>query len=179
MASWLCGDAEDGVGGSVHLLPFPEKCKVGFGSRIFQTRKFDYAEAGRRVGRDGDDKAINDDGRLLKDEAETFAPLEVGHIIPHSLMNVSGGTELVCSQTYVYFRPPPPGRMDYSQHFPSQLTGQNDSKQTALTIFNMFDDGIVHLIEGSDIDRPRNTFSLTYNLHQLFGNFEIFFEPTT
>jgi hypothetical protein len=42
----------------------------------------------------------------------------------------------------------------------------------------MFDDGIVHLIEGSDIDRPRNALTLTHDLHQLFGNFEIFFEPT-
>jgi hypothetical protein len=42
----------------------------------------------------------------------------------------------------------------------------------------MFDDGIIHLIEGSDIDRPRNALTLTLDLHQLFGNFEIFFEPT-
>ena len=42
----------------------------------------------------------------------------------------------------------------------------------------MFDDGIVHLIEGFDIDRPRNALTLTHDLHQLFGNFEIFFEPT-
>ena len=42
----------------------------------------------------------------------------------------------------------------------------------------MFDDGIVHLIEGTDIDRPRNALTLTHDLHQLFGNFEIFFEPT-
>jgi hypothetical protein len=39
--------------------------------------------------RDRDDKAKDDDGHFLKDEAGTFAPLEVGHIIPHSLMNVS------------------------------------------------------------------------------------------
>jgi hypothetical protein len=42
----------------------------------------------------------------------------------------------------------------------------------------MFDDGMVHLIEGSDIDRPRNALTLTLDFHQLFGNFEIFFEPT-
>jgi hypothetical protein len=41
----------------------------------------------RRVGRDGDEKA-QDDENLLKDEAGTFAPLEVAHIIPHSLMAV-------------------------------------------------------------------------------------------
>ena len=41
----------------------------------------------------------------------------------------------------------------------------------------MFDDGIVNLIEGSDIDRPRNALNLDHNLHQYFGDFEIFFEP--
>jgi hypothetical protein len=51
----------------------------------------------RRVGRDGEEKAQDDDGRFLKDEAGTFAPLEVAHIIPHSLMTSKGGmAELVC-----------------------------------------------------------------------------------
>jgi hypothetical protein len=49
-------------------------------------------------------------------------------------------------------------------------------KKIALAIFNMFDDGIVRLIEDSDIDRSRNIFILILNLYQLFGNFEIFFE---
>lgn len=40
----------------------------------------------------------------------------------------------------------------------------------------MFDDGVVHLIEGSDIDCPRNAMTLTHDFHQLFGNFEVFFE---
>jgi hypothetical protein len=43
----------------------------------------------------------------------------------------------------------------------------------------MFDDGIIYLIEDSDIDRLRNIFILTYNLYQFFDNFEIFFEFTT
>jgi hypothetical protein len=30
------------------------------------SRKFDYAEAGKRVGREGDDKAKDDDGHFLK-----------------------------------------------------------------------------------------------------------------
>jgi hypothetical protein len=40
----------------------------------------------------------------------------------------------------------------------------------------MFDDGILHLIEGSKIDRPRNALTLTHDFHQLFGNFEVYFE---
>jgi hypothetical protein len=41
----------------------------------------------------------------------------------------------------------------------------------------MFDDGVVHLIEGADIDKPRNALTLDHNVHQWFGNFDIFFEP--
>ena len=41
----------------------------------------------------------------------------------------------------------------------------------------MFDTNVVHLIEGLDIDRPRNALTLTHNLHQDFGDFQIYFEP--
>ena len=44
-------------------------------------------------------------------------------------------------------------------------------------ILKMFNPGAVHLISGTDIDRPTNAFSLTHDLHRLFGNFEIAFEP--
>lgn len=50
------------------------------------------------------------------------------------------------------------------------------SKQAALAILNMFDDGVAHLIEGPDIDRPRNALTLTQEVHGWFGNFDIFFE---
>lgn len=41
----------------------------------------------------------------------------------------------------------------------------------------MFDDGVIHLIEGNDIDRTRNAITLTMEFHQLFGHFEVYFEP--
>jgi hypothetical protein len=41
----------------------------------------------------------------------------------------------------------------------------------------MFDHGVTHLIEGTDIDRPRNALTLTPAFHSLFGDFKIFFEP--
>ena len=41
----------------------------------------------------------------------------------------------------------------------------------------MFDTDVVHMIEGPDIDRPRNAMTLTHNLHQDFGDFQIYFEP--
>lgn len=41
----------------------------------------------------------------------------------------------------------------------------------------MFDHGVGRLIEGVDIDRPYNALTLTHNIHDLFGNFRIYFEP--
>lgn len=42
----------------------------------------------------------------------------------------------------------------------------------------MFDSGVVRLIEGTDIDRPRNALTLTHDFHQCFGDFQVFFTPT-
>ena len=66
--------------------------------RCVISSRFDDAEAPKRVEREGDDEAKDDKGHKLKREAGTFTPLEVAHILPHSLMNVGGGgTELVCT----------------------------------------------------------------------------------
>ena len=54
---------------------------------------------------------------------------------------------------------------------------QDESKKTALAILNTFDDDVVHLIQGTDIDRLLNATTLTHDFHQLFGNFECYFEP--
>lgn len=54
---------------------------------------------------------------------------------------------------------------------------QSDSKKTALAILNMFDPGVTHLVEGIEIDRPRNAISLTLEFHIQFGNFDAYFEP--
>jgi hypothetical protein len=40
----------------------------------------------------------------------------------------------------------------------------------------MFDPGVIYLIEGPNIDRPVNAFTLTNYFHQLFGDFDIYFE---
>ena len=40
----------------------------------------------------------------------------------------------------------------------------------------MFDSGVAYLIEGTDIDQPRNAITLTHRLHRWFGEFQIFFE---
>ena len=75
--------------------------------------RFDDAEALKRVEREGDDEAKDDDGHKLKSEAGTFTPLKVAHILPHSLMNVGGGgAELVCVASrprFGYYSPLPTG----------------------------------------------------------------------
>jgi len=57
--------------------------------------------------------------------------------------------------------------------------GQLDSKSNARKILDMFDWGVLRLIEGVYIDRPANALTLTPGLHQLFGDFETYFEPTS
>jgi hypothetical protein len=42
----------------------------------------------------------------------------------------------------------------------------------------MFDDSVVHLIKGTDIDRLYNAITLTHDLHQLWGNFEVYFKQS-
>ncbi|KAI0423039.1 hypothetical protein F5X98DRAFT_360154 [Xylaria grammica] len=80
-------------------------------------------------------------------EGEPLDSLEVAHILPHSLTKVNANHEL------------------------------DSSREAALAVLNMFDHGVTHLIEGTDIDQPRNTLTLTHQLHLLFGDFKIFFEP--
>ena len=42
----------------------------------------------------------------------------------------------------------------------------------------MFDSGIVHLIDGPQIDSPMNALTVALDYHRLFGEFQIYFEPT-
>jgi HNH endonuclease len=72
-----------------------DKCLKRDHHRCVISGCFDDTEALNRVAYAGDDKATDDDGQLLKMEAGNFSPLEVAHIIPHSLMNVGEASELV------------------------------------------------------------------------------------
>lgn len=94
--------AQSPVGTTQRLVSLKGDCFIRDRHRCVVSRTFDDGEAMRRVVCDGDDEAHDDEGNLLKDESGTFVPLEVAHIIPHSLMNVgSGMLELVFS-TYLY-----------------------------------------------------------------------------
>ncbi|KAK5994114.1 hypothetical protein PT974_07554 [Cladobotryum mycophilum] len=114
--------------------------------RCVISRKFDIEEAKRRIKKDGNE-ARDDDGAPLLTNDNSFDPLEVAHILPHSLTKLNANDHL------------------------------DPSRQAALAILNMFDTGVSHLIEGTNIDRPFNALTLTQKLHSVFGNFDIFFQP--
>ncbi|PGH03459.1 hypothetical protein GX51_04033 [Blastomyces parvus] len=95
---------------------------------------------------DRDPEPKDDDDRPL---AGPLTRLEVAHIIPHSIMSsktTDGEPEL------------------------------SASRKTALSILKMFDPGVIHLIEGSNIDHPSNAISLAADLHTCFGLFKLTFE---
>ncbi|KAK5988612.1 hypothetical protein PT974_10098 [Cladobotryum mycophilum] len=117
--------------------------------RCVISRAFHYGEAEKRLK--GEHQPARDDNGVPlvgPNTGNIFSELEVAHILPHSLTK--------------------------SHAEDSQL---NLSRQTALFILNMFDHGVVHIIDGVDIDRPRNAITLTLDLHRRFGEFKIFFEP--
>ncbi|KAL2138306.1 hypothetical protein VTI28DRAFT_6995 [Corynascus sepedonium] len=135
------------VGTQERLSALRGACLIRDRHRCVVTRRFDSNEAVKRYESAGDNARDDDGNPLDEDQPGTFEPLEVAHILPHSLTRLGGSEEL------------------------------NPSKQAALAILNMFDHGVGHLIEGVNIDRPRNALTLTHKMHDLFGNFRIYFEP--
>nr|KMM67747.1 hypothetical protein CPAG_04080 [Coccidioides posadasii RMSCC 3488] len=124
-----------------------QSCLIRDHHRCVITHRFDRKEAQRRIKQDGIESK-DDDGELLRNEPDDFEYLEVAHILPHSLNSMaSGNTEL------------------------------SDSKKNVIQILSMFEPGITHLIEGQDIDSPKNALTLTHHYHRLLGEFEIYFEP--
>ncbi|KLJ05386.1 hypothetical protein EMPG_11133 [Blastomyces silverae] len=116
--------------------------------RCVVSRKFDRAEVKKRF--DANEDSTDDDGKPLKDlNNDEFEYLEVAHIIPHTLTSISPED--------------------------SQLS---ESKQASHHILKIFDPDVIYLIEGEDIDSPKNALTLTQKYHRLFGEFEIYFEPT-
>ncbi|KAJ5405891.1 hypothetical protein N7465_007175 [Penicillium sp. CMV-2018d] len=129
--------------------PTGQKCFIRDRHRCVVSRKFDRAAARKRF-EENPEFCADDDGNLLKDgSSDQFQYLEVAHILPHCLTTVASGE-----------------------------TDLSDSKKNALRILDMFDPGIIHLIDGPKIDSPMNAFTLTLDYHRLFGEFKIYFEHT-
>ena len=53
---------------------------------------------------------------------------------------------------------------------------QTTARRNALAILDMFDVGVCHLIDGRNIDRPKNAVTLTQRCHAEFGTFHMYFE---
>ncbi|KMP02204.1 hypothetical protein CISG_06189 [Coccidioides immitis RMSCC 3703] len=137
------------TGTTQHVSILQQSCLVRDHHRCVVSRKFDRSEASRRQKKDGED-CKDDDGNLLKNESsDHFQYLEVAHILPHCLTTVT-----------------------------PRDTDLSDSKKNVLRILDMFDPGIIHLIDGPKIDSPMNALTLTYDHHRSFGEFQIYFEPT-
>ncbi|KAK5999031.1 hypothetical protein PT974_01418 [Cladobotryum mycophilum] len=134
------------VGTPDRLSSLRGDCLVRDRHRCVISRMFDLKEVKIRL-KENHNVAHDDDGNALVTSTDSFAWLEVAHIIPHALMKV----EKACKV--------------------------DDTKAATLAILNMFDCGVVHLIKGPNIDRPSNAISLTLHLHRVFGEFDLFFEP--
>ncbi|OJD20160.1 hypothetical protein ACJ73_08509 [Blastomyces percursus] len=96
--------------------------------------------------------AQDDDGQRLAYVPGQFSYLDVAHIIPHSIISTTKGNQ-----------PELP-------------------KKSTLAILDMFAPGMIHLIEGSNIDRPANAITLSPDIHKLFGDFKFYFgalDPST
>lgn len=125
------------------------------------SRKFDIFEAKKRNAKDGDN-CSDDDGNLLSSGLQGgFQYLEVAHIIPHNLAMAQEDSELV--------RPPSAVATNFSK---------SEAKMNVFRILDMFDPGLSHRLDGPNIDRSFNALTLTHHYHQLFGEFDIYFEPT-
>ncbi|CAK7214889.1 hypothetical protein SCUCBS95973_002290 [Sporothrix curviconia] len=135
------------VGTEERLATLRAECLVRDRHRCVITRKFSDPEYMQRIEEHGDGARDNDGVLFLDQEDLDFDFLEVAHILPHSLT-----------------KDRPDGAIDAS-------------RQAALSILNMFDHGVVHLINGIDIDRPRNALTLAPVMHSHFGAFHVYFEP--
>ncbi|PGH00713.1 hypothetical protein AJ79_08133 [Helicocarpus griseus UAMH5409] len=147
-ASLSAPSIENVAGTPARLSTLRRDCLIRDHNRCVVTRAFNLPEASVRLKRDRSHPK-DDDGQPLVLERGQLASLEIAHIIPHSIM----------SATMVDGQP----RL-------------SESKKTALSILNMFDPGVLHLIEGANIDRPSNALTLTAEAHGYFGDFNLYFE---
>ncbi|OAA60259.1 hypothetical protein SPI_05383 [Niveomyces insectorum RCEF 264] len=139
-------DSQAYIGTEERLSTLRAECLVRDRYRCVVSRKFSDPEYTQREERHGSE-ARDDDGVLFSDQHNLeLDALEVAHILPHSLMKARTGSEI------------------------------DASRQATLSILNMFDRGVVDLINGIDIDRPRNALTLAHLIHGHFGAFRIYFE---
>lgn len=81
------------------------------------------------------------------EDSEESVTTEVAHIIPHSFNSLNADGTLGESRTSIW------------------------------RVMNMFDPGISHILEGLEIDSPRNAMTLCEDLHSRFGRLKWYLEP--
>ncbi|KMP01637.1 hypothetical protein CISG_01121 [Coccidioides immitis RMSCC 3703] len=140
---------ENAVGTPARLSVLRHDCLIRDHNQCVVTRVFNWTQALERLKQDPSNPK-DDDGQQLIFAPGKLALLEVAHIIPHSIMSTTATVS---------------GELQLSE-----------SRKTALAILNMFDPGVIHLIEGPNIDHPSNALTLTAEAHRSFGNFQISFE---
>ncbi|OBS16455.1 hypothetical protein FPOA_12898 [Fusarium poae] len=142
------GEGQNFLGTPERVSALRGACLLRDRHRCVISRKFDDKEALRRM------QDARRQGGVAQDDdgnplvkGQGYDSLEVAHIMPHSLTQLNASKQL------------------------------DSSKEAALAILNMFDNGAAFLVEGTEIDRPRNALTLTHRLHGFFGDFQIYFEP--
>lgn len=137
---------DDFIGTPERLEALRTSCLERDRNRCVVTSAFNQDEGEARLTRDGQGQAVDDDGNPLAMD-EIYDFLEVAHIIPYGLIGVKDNDSRI-----------------------------GEGKKAAIKILNMFDLGVVHLIEGYDINRPYNAISLSQKMHKNFGKFKIYFK---
>lgn len=136
------------VGTPERLSALRDACLVRDRHRCVVSRAFDKDEALKRI--DASVKAGGQDPPVDDDGSplagESLEYLQVAHIIPYALTKANDD-----------------GQID-------------EPRRAAITILNMFDLGVVYLLEGVDMNRPYNALSMRDVMHRDFGRFKIFFE---
>lgn len=167
-ASLSAPSIEDAVGTPARLSTLWRDCLIRGRNRCVATRRFNFNEAMERSDKDPD--PTDDDGQQLIFARDSLASLKFSHIIPRSIMSatvtVGGELQLVCTAI----------REGVFGNRLLILFLQSESKKTTHAILNMFDPGVIHLIEGPNIDRAANTLTLTVEAHMCFGDFRFSFE---
>jgi hypothetical protein len=90
-------------------------------------------------GKRDDNNAKDDNNHILNNENEESNYLKVAYILLYFLMS--------------------------SEQAPNKQIELNESKETVFIIFDIFDHGVIYLIDDFHIDRPTNTLILIFNFY--------------
>ncbi|KAI9752803.1 MAG: DExD/H-box ATP-dependent RNA helicase dhh1 [Chaenotheca gracillima] len=94
-----------------------------------------------------DPNALDLEGNIIAQSINQLTTVEVAHIMPHSTNAFEGNEDLCREQKFLR------------------------------DLLNMFDPDVLSLLEGAEVDHPRNAITLAADTHDLFGRLEVALEP--